>query len=272
MIPHQRFLRLVAMKEHHMKAILISIASGTLLAALTMAQTPRYTVTDLGGLAGGSYSSGNAIGNNGLVGGVESLPDGTQHAVLWFLGLGLKLDIGKGGPGGPNSGVYGVNDRGEALIGAETSAKDPNNENFCDYGTGLKCLAFLWQGGVTTQLPTLGGNNATVGNNVNNRGEMPGIAETAIRDPQCPSGVAANGTGPQVLDYGAVIWGPGSGDIRKLNPIPGDTVGMAFWINDNSQAVGASGTCANSAPPPFAFGSHAVLWEKDGSVTSISFQ
>lgn len=252
-----------------MKTISISFAAGTLLAAATMAQTPHYTVTDLGGVSGGSYSSANAIGNSGLTGGVESLPDGTQHAVLWFLGLGLKLDIGKGGAGGPNSGVYGVNDRGEVLIGAEITAKDPNNENFCGYGTGLKCLAFLWQGGVTTQLATLGGNNASVGNNVNNRGEMPGMAETATRDPLCPSGVASNGTGPQLFDYEAAIWGPGPGDIRKLNPLPGDTVGMAFWINDNSQAVGASGTCANSSLPPFAFGAHAVLWAKDGSVTSL---
>jgi probable HAF family extracellular repeat protein len=119
-----------------------------------------------------------------------------------------------------------------------------------------------------TALPTLGGPNATVGG-INNRGEIAGIAENSTKDKNCAPGVSVSGTGPQVLDYEAVIWGPNPGQIRQLNPLPGDTVGMALWINDNGQAVGASGTCANSALPPIAFGSHAVLWEKDGSVTDL---
>jgi probable HAF family extracellular repeat protein len=62
-----------------------------------------------------------------------------------------------------------------------------------------------------------------------------------------------------------VVWGPAPGQIRQLAPLTGDTVGMALWINDNGQAVGASGTCANSALPPLAYGPHAVLWDKDGT-------
>jgi hypothetical protein len=56
-------------------------------------------------------------------------------------------------------------------------------------------------------LPTLGGNNGTVGQ-INNLGEVAGIAENSTRDPECPPGVAFTGTGPQVLDFEAVIWGP----------------------------------------------------------------
>ena len=44
---------------------------------------------------------------------------------------------------------------------------------------------------------------------------------------------------------------------------------MAFGINDNGQAVGASDACANTILPPFATGQHAVLWEKDGSVHDL---
>ena len=95
---------------------------------------------------------------------------------------------------------------------------------------------------------------------------MAGIAENSTRDPECPTGLALNGTGPQVLDFEAVIWGPRQGEIRELPPLPGDTVGVALWINDNGQAVGASGACANTVLPPLASGPHAVLWEKDGSV------
>ena len=98
---------------------------------------------------------------------------------------GFKLDIGEPGLGGPNNGVFGINDWAQAAGQAETKASDPNNENFCSYGTGLKCKPFLWQFGTMTQLPLLGGNNGTAGNNVNNRGDIPGISEIGKRDPDC---------------------------------------------------------------------------------------
>src|SRR5580692_8770889 len=119
-----------------------------------------------------------------------------------------------------------------------------------------------------TALPTLGGPNAIVGG-INRRGEIAGIAETSTKDKNCAPGVSMSGTGPQVLDYEAVIWGPNPGQIRQLNPLPGDTVGMALSINDNGQAVGASGTCANTELPGIAFGPHAVLWDTDGSVIDL---
>ncbi len=144
----------------------------------------------------------------------------------------------------------------------------PNNENFCAYGTGLKCLPFFWQNGLMTPLPLLGGNNGTVGN-INSGGEVAGIAENSTRDPECPPGVSVDGTGPQVLDFQAVVWAPKQGQIRVLRPLPGDTVGMALWINDLGQAVGASGSCANTLLPPLAGGPHAVLWERDGSVHDL---
>ena len=250
-----------------MKSIVTLMAAASLLAAVALAQPPRhYTVTDLGTLPGGKFSQAFVVINNGSVAGLATVADGKQHAVLWQ--KGLITDISTPGLGGLNSGAFGVNERGQASVQAETSTKDPNNENFCAYGTGLKCLPFLWQDGVMTQLPTLGGNNGTVGQ-INNRGEMAGIAENSTRDPKCPSGVAVTGTGPQVLDFEAVIWGPKPGEIRELHPLPGDTVGMALWINDLGQAVGASGTCANTILPPVAVGPHAVLWEKDGSVTDL---
>jgi probable HAF family extracellular repeat protein len=241
-----------------MKSILTSIAAGCLLAALATAQPPRYTVTDLGG---GPFSQATIATNNDLVAGLASTSDGAQHAALWY--RGLKLDIGVAGLEGPNNAAFGVNEKGQLGGLAESSTPDPNHENFCFYGTGLKCLPFIWQNGVMSALPTLGGNNG-VGGPINNRGEMIGIAENATRDPQCPPGVSVSGPGPQVLDFEAAIWTP-NGEIRELRPLPGDSVGMGFWINDNGQAVGASGSCANTVLPPFAASRHAVLWEKDGS-------
>lgn len=230
------------------------------------AQPVKYTVTDLGPPNNPS-SSANWLDNFGMVTGVATAADGSQHAVIWL--QGAMTDIAKPGLGGPNSGGGSVNDFGQILGGAETSSKDPNKENFCGYGTGLQCLAFVWQfGGTMTALPTLGGTNASWGA-MNNVGEVAGIAETNHKDPACPGTVAINGTGPQVLDFEAVIWGPNPGQIRALSPLPGDTVSMAFGINDHGQAVGTSGTCANTVLPGFAAAPHAVLWEKDGSVQDL---
>jgi probable HAF family extracellular repeat protein len=225
----------------------------------------RYTVIDLGPV-GNSFSQATWLNNHGLVTGFDTASDGTSHAVLWY--KGVITDISKPGLGGPNSSAGGVNESGQVLGEADTSSKDPNNENFCDDGTGLQCLAFLWQNGVITPLPTLGGTNNGFGA-INNRGEVSGFAENSTPDPECPSGVKVNGTGPQVLDFEAVIWGPKPGEIRELRPLDGDTVGIALGINDKGQAVGSSGTCANTYFPPFAAGPHAVLWEKDGSVHDL---
>ncbi len=213
---------------------------------------PRYSVADLGPF------TPNFIADNGVVAGLATAPDGTQHAVLWY--HGQRVNIAKPGLGGPNSGAFGVNQNGQVDGQAETNTTDPNSEDFCRYGTGLKCVPFLWHNGVMTRLRTLGGNNGTVGV-INSRGEVAGLAENRTRDPECVS--------PQVLDFQAVIWGPGPGEMRELMPLPGDSVGMALGINDKGQAVGGSGRCGNTSLPPIAYASHAVLWDTDGSVHDL---
>ena len=261
--------------------ILISMPALGLLAALAIpagldaqeqsvqqhkSQPPHYTLTDLGTLKGGTSSQAFTLSDNGFVSGQAGVADGTQHAVLWY--QGQIIDISKPGLLGPNSAAIGINQRGQAEVLAESTIKDPKGENFCAFGTGLKCLPFFWQGGVMTPLPLLGGNNGNVGQ-INNQGEVAGFAENGTVDTECPRGVTVSGTGPQFLDFEAVIWGPMQGQIRVLRPLPGDTVGMALSINDLGQAVGASGRCGNTVLPPLAFGPHAVLWEKDGSVHDL---
>jgi len=46
-------------------------------------------------------------------------------------------------------------------------------------------------------------------------------------------------------------------------------VSVALWMNDKGQAVGASGVCSNTQPPPIAYGSHAILWEADGTPVDL---
>src|ERR1700679_1671354 len=111
--------------RQHMKTILISIAvsitAGSLLAALSTAQTPRYTVTDLGTL-GGTSSDAYGINYAGRVAGAASLPNGNTHAFLAGPG-DIMYDLGT--LGGPNSEASGPNASYQAPILAETSKKDP---------------------------------------------------------------------------------------------------------------------------------------------------
>jgi uncharacterized membrane protein len=135
---------------------------------------PKYTVTDLGPLSGGTFSQTTGANNFGWQSGLSTEADGTQHAVLWH--DGEIIDISKQTPEGTNSGAFSINDFGGVLVDGELTKKDPNNENFCGYGTGLICRAYLRFGGAMVPLPTLGGPNNLV-TWINNRGLATGIAD-----------------------------------------------------------------------------------------------
>lgn len=233
-------------------------------AAPARAAQVRYAITDLGTLPGGGFSQAAGIALSGIVAGGGTAADGSEHALLWV--RGRPVDIG---PAGVNSDAFSVNLLGQASGQTEVTTSDPYAENFCGYGTGLACRPFAWQGGRMLVLPLLGGNNGTVGDNVNLWGQIPGVAETAQLDPDCPGAASAVGTGPQRLAFRPVIWGPKAGSVRELALLPGDNVGMAFWVNDLGQAVGTTGTCANTSLPPLAVGQRAVLWERDGHPTDL---
>ncbi len=246
--------------------IAISISAATLLALAAPVCLPaqeqssrheakpaHYRVIDLGTL-GGTFGVAYGINNAGKAGGGATLANGNQHSFLWTLSGGMH-DLGT--LGGPNSAAGGPNSRTQLAVLSDTTTTDPFGENFCGFGTGLICLGAVWQKGVMTALPTLGGNNgAAIG--INNRGQVMGYAENDSKDTACPA--------PQVLDYEAVIWGPQPGQIQELPPLPGDTVGFALGINDKGQDVGSSGSCADTPLVPQPIGPHAVLWDNGSPI------
>jgi probable HAF family extracellular repeat protein len=156
-------------------------------------QHHRYKVIDLGTL-GGTFSEPHGINNKDwVVGGSTLQGDLNQHAFLWR--HGDMIDLGT--LGGPNSIASYLNENGTIVGQAETSTPDPLGEDYCGFGTNLVCVPFVWQNGVMTPLPTLGGSNG-VANSINARGQVAYGAETAIHDPTCIP--------PQVLQTEAAIW------------------------------------------------------------------
>jgi probable HAF family extracellular repeat protein len=224
---------------------------------------PRYKVIDLGTLGGpGTNSSAYDMNNIGWVAGSGNLaPNGPQHAFLWY-GRGPLVDLGT--LGGPNSEAGGPNMRGEAALISETAETDPNGEDFCGFGNHLQCLAATWRNEKMTALSTLPGGHNAQAYGLNNLGQVIGFSETGVRDPSCGTLMPF-----QSFRYEAALWEP-NGKVRKLSPLPGDTVGFAFGINNFGQAVGTSSLCENSSLPPVApHGTHAVLWERDGSAIDL---
>jgi probable HAF family extracellular repeat protein len=223
----------LAAKEHHSK------------------KPPRYTVIDLGTL-GGAFSEAVGINNRGWVSGYSTLPgDSVIHGFFWR--KGVMTDLGT--LGGPNSFApegWPPNERGEVAGLSDTSALDPNAENFCGLfnfltGDPYICRPFVWRHGVLTALPTLGGNNGAA-LAINNRGQLAGVSETGTATDCVPH-------------YEAVIWEPKTGEIQKLPPLPGDTEAVTGGINDSGDVVGTSGNCALG-------GIEAVLWH-DGAPINL---
>jgi probable HAF family extracellular repeat protein len=235
---------------------LMCFAAITLLAAMTVpvrlaaqehkTEHRRYKVIDLGTL-GGTFSEPHGINNEDWVAGFANLKGNQNgHAFLWR--HGHKTDLGT--LGGPNSLAWVPGEEGKIPGQAETSTPDPLGEDYCGFGTNLVCLPFVWQNGVMTPLPTLGGDNG-VASEINARGQVAGQAETALHDPTCIP--------PQVLQTEAVIWR--NGVIQKqLQPFPGDSDAIAAGINDEGQATGISGTCSAIL--------HGVVWGRD-TVTDV---
>src|SRR2546430_12604666 len=167
----------------------------------------------------------------------------------------------------PRSTLFPYTTLFRSVVGISESARpDPNGEKFsCDPDFiathGHTCLPFLWRNGTIVQLPLLGGNNGFA-TGLNNSGQAVGWAETALHDPTCVP--------PQVLQFEAVLWGPGVGQQRILPPFPGDSTSAATAINDAGEVVGISGDCGDAVG---AFSArHALLSRSEEHTSELQSQ
>jgi probable HAF family extracellular repeat protein len=253
-------MRRLSMQSAVPAALLLAVLSAGGAALAGDGAAVEYRVTNLTSL-GGTASAANSLNDLDWSAGFSNLPgDQTTHATLWL--FGSRFDLGT--LGGDNSNVAWPvkNNRGLLSGIAETVDLDPLGEtwscrSFFPTRTGHTCLGFVWEWGVMRALPTLGGGNGFA-TGTNDRHQTVGWAENTVHDPTCVP--------PQVLQFRAVIWGPGKDQIRELPPLPGDRSSAATAINNRGQVVGISGICDRAVGRFSA--RHAVLWD-DGAVQDI---
>jgi probable HAF family extracellular repeat protein len=211
-----------------------------------------YKVQDLGVQHPDNLGMAMGLNNYGWTENMEQLLDPFSVSLSANLVQGtVRISIGElnlelGTLGGKNSSINwnGINDRGESVGMSETSVPDPNGEDVCGFGTHLTCLPFLWQNGLMSALPTVGGNNGQA-SAINNSGQIAGYAENGIVDSTCPAGITNNR-----IDL-PVLWDKGK--AQALPTVGSDPDGVAFGINNQGQAVGYSGTCTAA--------NYGVVWE-----------
>lgn len=214
-----------------MKSRFLIILAMTLIAALVIPsglaaqqpprRIPHYQLIVLPTL-GGTFGYASGINNRGSITGTSTLAGDMQFDTYLFH-KGALIDLGT--LGGPYSVGTAVSNSDTVSGNSNTSTPDPNGEDVCGHGSFLICLPFIWQKGVMTALPLLGGNNGNAGA-INNRGQLVGGAETATQD-ACSI---------FFLQVEPVLWE--NGQVHELPLFPGDPDGFANAINDQGQITG----------------------------------
>ena len=196
-------------------------------------------LTDLGTLAG-AYGEPDLNEHGQIAGTMRTGELGTnrspiRRAFLWQ--DGRRADLGT--LGGPRSDAAAINDRGQVVGSANTSARSKRPWTFEPFITH----AFVWERGKMRDLGTLRGESSHA-LAVNERGQVVGVASTKT------------GSHP-------FLWS--GGRMRDLGSLGGPN-SEAKAVNERGQVVGASDTPARDGKGnPVR---HAFVWE-NGKLTDL---
>ena len=201
--------------------------------------------TNLGLLPGGCFSGPNSINSKGMIVGagdigvIDPIAGGPEIRAD-FLYKGQVINMGTFG--GTNSLSNGINNRGQAIGGAENTDPDPwNFGGIVGLSSPTAWHGFLWQKGVLQDLGTLGGPDS-FGLIINERGQVTGFSFT--NDTPNPT------TGIPTVD--PFLWQDGRmTDVGTL----GGTFGVGNAVNNGGQVVGFSDVAGDLT-------NHAFLWER----------
>jgi probable HAF family extracellular repeat protein len=194
-------------------------------------------MTDLGTLAGDTYSSATALNNSGqVVGTSENSSGGTaiRHAFLWQAGTGM-IDLGN----------LGASETWALAVNNPAAAHPFQVVGYGEMTAGGVNHAWLWQNGIMTDLNTLIPSNSgwvlTSANGINDNQQIVGQG-------------TING------QYHAFLWQIGGGAPTDLGVLSGGTQSGATAINSNGRVAGTSST---------GTAYHAFLWTSPGPMTDL---
>lgn len=183
----------------------------------------QVTITDLGFLPGGTFSTAYDINDLGEVLGIAADASGMNRRVLWSNGVIVDT---LPQPGSAVTRLTQMNERRQFV-------------GFANQGSGGIGYGVFVSGGVAVKLQPLPGSTASgaAANGINALGEVAG------------GGTGGGGTVPTYQHAG--IWRNGL-LYRDIGVIPGGNYSMAYDINDAGQVTG-TGTAGGTGARQYAF-------------------